>query len=223
VGLTFVPLGLSTVGLIWALLHLTSQPGNALRLVVTTGTIFSLSLLVAYVGMWGWGRRVVVCEHGLVDIGWFGYQAVLWTEVEAVWEAPEFYAVSRWRVARGCRLVLFLAGGREVEFNTALDGTLGLARRLQEEVARVRFPGAVQALQAGKAVRCGAVAVSADAVIYDGGRLPHEDLLRVDVNDGTYFALYSRALRGLWASVHLEKVENLGLLKRLLEWLQGPR
>jgi hypothetical protein len=163
--------------------------------------------------------RVYVYEYGLISLR-VQAMVVMWQDVVSLWKDVRVNGRSGNGKKQEKRVfTLQCADDRLVRFDDELVDIEKLGTMLEDTVTRRLLPGVIATYEAGSVVVFADVAVSLRGVAIRRARqlLPWQDVAGVTIDDHT-LTLYHFHKDGVWASLSVASIPNIGVLKALLEY-----
>ena len=187
------------------------------------------------------GMRVFVYEYGLISLR-IQATVVLWQDVVSLWK--DIRVVGRQDKARSERnegnggkgekkgrhgkgrrqnvrrvYTVQCADERLVRFDDELVDIEKLGTLLEDTITRRLLPGVIATYEAGSVVAFADVAVSSRGVAIRRARqlLPWQDVAGMTIDDSA-LTLYHFQREGMWATLPVASIPNVGVLKALLEY-----
>lgn len=143
-------------------------------------------------------------------------QSIRWEDVQTVWQRL---------TPQGRRVVatywVRLKTGQTLVFNDRLDSVTELGETIQEEVARLQLPGAIETCRAGGAVPFGPVRVSRQGISKGGQTLEWDDIAQVTLELGALVVRKKQGLGPWWLRVWMSRVPNLDVFFGLVKEFHG--
>ena len=177
---------------------------------------FIAGAIMAGVSFQHLGRRLVICDNGLVDC-WLG-RATSWT-----WDEVDGFRMALTRVivngvyshTRARFTVTFATGGTRV-YTEAFGRPEELGILLGGEIARAKFTSSVEAIQAGRWVAFGPLELGRAGARERRDVLPWNEIEDFSTNKGV-LRIFPRGTMNAWASFDVNEIPNYELLVRLAE------
>ncbi len=188
--------------------------GRRLVGLAMTGLLFCLlSVIPAIYGFMRLGRRVIVCDNGLVDC-WAG-RVRYWT-----WDQVDHFYLSITAVfVNGVHnhtkhvYDVHTSTGEKLTYTEAFEGAEELGVLLAGEIARAKFTPTLEAMERGHWIDFGRFELGKAGLRAGRATLPWGEVEEFSVNKGV-LRIFPRD-GGAWESVPVTEVPNLQLLLRL--------
>lgn len=154
-------------------------------------------------------RYIYVCERGLLAIRSKGVEAIRWDEIAVVW-----HKVARNKNSVTHSYSIQRKDGSSFKLGMFLSSNSQLGEIIQEEVARLLFPGVQAAFEQGRPLIFGPLILDRSGLTCREKFLPWNEIERIKFTTD-HVSIKARDKFFAWANVRYGDVPNLRLFEKL--------